>query len=137
MAGEIVVDASVVAKFYFFEPGSERARAFLTSGVVALAPDLLRAEMANIAVKRVRLGLSTREEAHAALGSIDDIVDEFVPLRGLADRSFTIAADSGCSAYDALYLALAVARGAQMLTADQRLVARMQASGLGGVVRPL
>jgi predicted nucleic acid-binding protein len=134
---DLVVDASVIAKFYFFENGSEQARAILTSGIVVAAPGLLFIEIASVAATKVRRGLSTREQAREAVVSLGDLVDEFVALGGLASRAFSIASDSGCSAYDATYLALAQERSVRVLTADTRLVDRARAAGMEGLVRSL
>ena len=137
MAADLIVDASVVAKFYFLEDGSEQARAILTSGIVIAAPGLLLIEIASVAATKVRRGVSTREEARRVVASLGELVDEFVPLGGLAGRVFSIASDSGCSAYDATYLALAQERGVRLLTADRRLVECAQAAGMEGLVRGL
>jgi predicted nucleic acid-binding protein len=137
MAADLVVDASVVAKFYFFEEASERAQAILTSGLVIAAPELLLIEMASVAATRLRRGLSTKEQAREAVASIGDLVDEFVPLIGLANRAFRIASDSGCSAYDATYLAIAQDRGLRVLTADLRLIQRARDAGMDGLVQSL
>jgi predicted nucleic acid-binding protein len=137
MRGEIVLDASVAAKFYFFEEGSEKARSILTSGVVVAAPDLLFIEMASIAAKRIRMGLSTGEQGRDALASVGDLLDEVVPLTTLADRAFLLARDLGFSAYDGAYLALAEQLSVPMLTADVRLIALAQQQGLRHLVQQL
>jgi predicted nucleic acid-binding protein len=48
-----------------------------------------------------------------------------------------LARDYGVSAYDGIYLALAEIAGAPLLTSDVRLIRRVRAAGLGGLVRPL
>jgi predicted nucleic acid-binding protein len=137
MRVDIVVDASVAAKFYFDEDGSDRARAMLTSGAVVAAPDLLFVEMASLAAKRVRRGLCSAELGRDAVGSIGDLIDEIAPLSGLATRAFLFARDNGFSAYDGAYLALAERLNAPMLTADERLIERARALGAGNLVRQL
>lgn len=137
MRADIVVDASVVAKFFFHEEGSERARTALTAGAFVVAPALLLVELASIAVKKVRLGAASVERARSAMSSIGDLVDELAPLEGLAARAFHLAADTGCSAYDATYLALAEKRGVPFLTADERFIAKASAVGMARLVRRL
>jgi predicted nucleic acid-binding protein len=137
MRVDVVVDASVVAKFYFLEDGSDRARTVLTSGAVVAAPDLLFVEMASVAAKRVRRGLCSAELGRDAVGSIGDLIDEIAPLSGLAARAFLFARDNGFSAYDGAYLALAERLSAPVLTADERLIERAQALGAGNLVRQL
>jgi predicted nucleic acid-binding protein len=137
MLAELVVDASVVAKFYFHEDGSERAQSILTSGLVLAAPDLLRIEVANLAARKFRLGLATRDRAREAVASLGDLIDEFAADGDLANGAFRLAADSGCSAFDATYLSMAQDRGLRVLTADQRLVQRAQGAGVGHLVQAL
>ena len=117
---EIVLDASVAAKLFFDEAGSDAARRILKAGAPLLAPELLFIEMASLAVKRVRRGLSTREEAAAAVKAVRTLIDETAPMADLSDAAFDLAARHGVSAYDGAYLALAVLRDAVMLTADVR-----------------
>jgi predicted nucleic acid-binding protein len=132
----LVVDASVAAKFWFEEDGLEVARNLRTR-VGLSAPDFLVIEMASIAAKRVRRGLSTNEEGSRAVREVVTLVDEFEPSAPLAPRAFELARDHGVSVYDGLYLALAEARGARVLTADEKLVKRARAAGLGALVQPL
>lgn len=137
MRADIVLDASVAAKFYFHEDGSDRARAVLTSGVVVAAPDLLFVEMASVASKRVRRGLCSADLGRDAVASVGDLVDEVAPLSGLAQRAFVFARDSNFSAYDGAYLALAERLNVPVLTADERLVGKARALGAGNLIRQL
>ena len=104
----VVVDASVIAAAFFPEPHSMEANALLDSGSSLFAPDLVYAEVANVIWKR-----------HAR-GEIDD--KDAVDLLSDATRSFAgnyavkttgqdaleLAIRTGRTAYDCLYLALAV-----------------------------
>ena len=134
---DLIVDASVLAKFYFHEEGSERARDILTSGAVVAAPELIVIEIASVAAKRFRLGLSDLDRAGEAVASIGDVVDELVPLTGLATAAFRIACEIGCSAYDASYLALAQQREVPVLTADLRLASRAETTILRRFIKRL
>ena len=137
MRVDVVLDASVAAKFYFHEDGSDRARAVLTSGVVVAAPDLLFVEMASVASKRVRRGLCSADLGRDAVVSVGDLVDEIAPLSGLAHRAFVFARDSNFSAYDGAYLALAERLSAPVLTADERFIGKARALGAGNLIRQL
>jgi len=137
MRVDLVLDASVAAKFYFPEDGSEQARAVLTSGVIVAAPDLLFIEMASVAAKLVRRGLCSPDAGRDAVGSVGDLVDEIAPLSGLSARAFAFARDNNFSAYDGAYLALAERLSAPVLTADRRLIEKARALGAGNLVRQL
>ncbi len=137
MAAEIVLDASVAAKLFFIEAGSEAARALALSDARLIAPDLLWIEMASIAARRVRTDGLDEARAGRAVSALDQIVAEFHPMGGLADRAFALASRHGMSAYDAAYVVLAEQRGAVVVTADARLVAKARGAGLDAYVRLL
>ena len=137
MRADIVLDASVAAKFFFNEDGSDRAEALLTSGVVVAAPDLLFLEMASIAATQVRRGLAPEATARDAINAIVDLIDEVAPARDLRVRAYIFARDDGFSAYDGSYLALADRLGIPLVTADDRLIERARAAGVARLVRRL
>lgn len=118
----LVVDASVVAAALFPEPLHDAAATVLVSGGRLLAPDLLVAELGNVAWKRYRRGELLAEEAQAMLSDARRIPIELTPSAALVDAALSIAVHTGRSVYDSLYLALAVASGTVMVTADRRLV---------------
>jgi predicted nucleic acid-binding protein len=132
-----VLDASVAAKAFFEEEGTEAAQAWLVSGLHIIAPDFLALEMASIAAKKLRKGDIDLETATAAVDKVFNLVDEVVSVRGHVSRAAGIAMRHGVSVYDASYLAVAEAHGCCVITADARLVARAQAEGLGALVRKL
>jgi len=137
MPADIVLDASVAAKFFFDEDGSDRAEALLTSGVVVAAPDLLFLEMSSIAATRVRRGLTPGHIARDAVNAVIDIVDEVALAQDLRARAFIFACDDGFSAYDGSYLALAERLGVPVVTADDRLIERAKTAGVARLVRRL
>jgi predicted nucleic acid-binding protein len=137
MRVDLVLDASVAAKFFFNEDGSDRAEALLTSGVVVASPDLLFLEMASIAATRVRRGLAREDIARDAVSAIVDLIDEVAPARELRVRAYVFARDDGFSAYDGSYLALANRLGVPLVTADERLIERARAAGVARLVRRL
>jgi predicted nucleic acid-binding protein len=134
---DFVLDASVAAKAYFLEDGSDSARNVLKSGVTLLSPDLLFIEMASVGAKRVRRGVSTLAEAAVAVAAVRTLIDRAVPVAELADRALEMACKHGFSAYDAAYLVLAQIEGAKVLTADERFVRRARDVGLGHLMQTL
>jgi predicted nucleic acid-binding protein len=132
---EAVIDASVAAKVFITEEGSDAARAFAVSGVRLLAPDLLLIELASVAAKRMTRGDIPRTLAEAMVAAAPGLPHELVPSAGLTSRAFALAADHGLSAYDSLYLALAEQRGCDLVTADLKLIARVAAAALPLVAR--
>jgi predicted nucleic acid-binding protein len=133
---KLVLDASVAAKFWFDEDDSEFAIA-LQKRVTSLAPDFLFVEVASVAAKLVRRGLTTDDRAERALREVGEVVDVWTPSPELSARAYELARDHGVSVYDGLYLTLAESEGTAVLTADARLVEKVRAAGLDHLVRPL
>ena len=134
MAGERVVDASVVAAALFPEALTTQARHFLLGTPALVAPDHLFAEVASVAAKKVWSGETTREIGARACRALRQIVPETVPSATLAARAFELAALHRVSAYDGLYLALAEKRGVPVYTFDRKLAEKAVQAGLGELV---
>jgi predicted nucleic acid-binding protein len=137
MPASVVLDASVAAKLYFTEEMSDLAEAAVRAADLLIAPDLVFIELASVAAKQVRRGVTTADTGAIAMNLMHGLLDESVPLEGLAGRAFDFAQHHGVSAYDGAYLALAEERGLQVLTADVRLVRRAELEGLSHLVRQL
>ncbi|MBA3811922.1 MAG: type II toxin-antitoxin system VapC family toxin [Caulobacteraceae bacterium] len=137
MPDEFVVDASVAAKLYFIEEQSDLAANVLRAANRLIAPDLIFIEMASVAAKQVRRGLASMEQGASAVTSVAALMDRTVPMADLVDRAFQLAADSGFSAYDGAYLALAEAEDLQVITADEKLVRRAREANMSRLVRRL
>lgn len=137
MPGELVIDASVAAKVFFTEQGSGAARDLAMSGVRFIAPDLITLEIASVAAKYVRRDETTIGHGLEALRALPDLIDHLEPLANLGERALALSVAHGFSVYDASYLALAKARGRQVVTADEKLARRASQAGLGDLVRNL
>lgn len=120
-----VVDASVVVQWYMPEVDSDRAVALLEQAWRGerelLAPDLLFVEVANAAWKRVRRGGMSPEEAVEVARRVQTAPVSASGLVDLVPRATEIATAFDCTVYDSLYLALAEAYDATLITADRRL----------------
>jgi predicted nucleic acid-binding protein len=114
----IVVDASVALKWVLEEDGSDQARSLIEQAPL-LAPDLLFVECANVLWMKARRGQIAPEEAKSALRAI-----EATPIRSVSSRTHAAAAQAIAieldqTAYDSLYLAVALAERATLVTADE------------------
>ena len=91
------------------------------------APALVDAEVGNALRRQVRAEeINAQEKAGAALDDFLEMRLQRVPHRHLVDRAWQLR--DNVSFYDALYVALAEALGAPLLTLDGRL-ARRRACG--------
>ena len=117
------------------EPHAQAWIARVGSGeIAAIAPGLIHAEIANALSKHVRAGHLDASMADERLQLALALPLEIVPTRALARAGLALAATRGVSAYDGLYLALALGYDAPLVTADRRLAAAAELSGQGRVV---
>ena len=121
----IVVDASVAVKWVIPEELSDQAESLRGRAARLLAPDLLLPEAANALWKKLlRREITTSEAAQA----IDLLMASGLDLRPsgpLLGRALALARRLRHPVYDCIYVALAQAEGATLVTADQRLLARI------------
>jgi len=126
-----VVDASVALKWYVPEIHSEDALRVLEPGNQLHVPDLLHAEAGNILWKKSRRGeLSTGEARRIARALL------VAPLAAhasatLLEGALDIATLTDRTVYDAMYVALAVALGGPLVTADRRLANALEGTAFG------
>jgi predicted nucleic acid-binding protein len=131
-----VIDASVALKWVLDEPGKAAADALLDEELIA--PALWLIEAANALWRRSVRGEISGQEALRRLEELRN-----APVASIAVEDDLIAAAElantlGHPVYDCLYLAMAVRTGAQVVTADRRFVAAVEAfPALKGVVRSL
>lgn len=116
----VVVDSNVIAAIVFDEAEQEEARTTL-AGKQPVAPDLLRFEIANVGMNRLRQGKCRLDEALEGLKHFDDLAIEFAGI--VLAPVLRMAARYKLSAYDASYLWLASELRAPLVTFDKRLAA--------------
>ncbi len=130
----LVVDASVALQWFLQEADSERAAALLDRDDLLIAPDLIVAEVCNAGWKAVRTGTALPTQLEIAAERLAVVLDELVPLRGLAADAVTAALALDHPVYDGFYLALAVQRDARLVTADRRLLRKIGGTRWAGLV---
>ena len=121
-----VVDASVVVKWFVPEIHSDAARRLLVLPHEYVAPDLLFAETGNTIWKKIRREELTAEEGQQLVADIGQIAVETVSCRSLAEDAHALASATGRTAYDSMYVALAVRLNTRSITADDRLEAALK-----------
>lgn len=121
----LVIDASVAAKWVFTEPDTERAHALWRDaerqGFELVAPEILPAEVANVIWKRVVRGQLDPTEAHTVFGEFKRMCPALIRLASLVDAALALSLQFRRSVYDSLYLALASERSCDLVTADEKL----------------
>ena len=125
MTADKVVDASAWAAVIFLEPGFEATEARL-DGRLLHAPKLLRFEMANICIKKLRMysterDLIRRQYEVSFAGSIQEYDVDHRAVVNLAERH-------KLTAYDASYFWLAKQLNCELVTLDGKLDAAANAA---------
>jgi predicted nucleic acid-binding protein len=109
-------------------PNASRAPAILQDGVTLIAPDFLIAEVCNAAWRSTRLGRISQAQLGEIAANLPRFFDALVSATVLAPHALAIAGQLDHPVYDCLYLALAEAEQADLLTADTRLVGKVRAT---------
>lgn len=130
-----IIDSCVAVKWLVDEDNSAEAAAVLGEPGRRLVPELLFAEVGNVLWKRHRAGELEATAIAGALRALPQLIHEVVPALGVVERATLLACKMGHPVYDCVYLALAEAHGAELITADRKLFARAGAAGLGQRVR--
>jgi predicted nucleic acid-binding protein len=113
-----VVDASAIAAIAFNEPTRATIESKLASAV-CYAPEFIDVELASTCLKKIRLGVYSRDvllSMYSAFGR--------VPINRVKvdlPAAIVLAEQKNLSLYDASYLWLAQSRGVELVTLDARL----------------
>ena len=133
-----VVDASVAFAWFAAVPNAEQAARLLDAepGTLLLAPDLVLVELLNAAWKSLRLGAITSEQFEMLASRASEPFSRLVPSSALLARAGHWCRELDHPAYDCLDVALAEQEGATLITADQRLLRKLQEprAGLPAVI---
>lgn len=115
----LVVDSSVLPKWWFNEVHRDEALLLLGRDITLLAPDILVPELLNMLVQKRRRGAS-EEVVSRALDEIPTLPVALRPSARLGRAAVDLAGQYHPSAYDCLYAALALAEDCPVVTADRR-----------------
>ncbi|ALL00361.1 hypothetical protein Pyrde_0311 [Pyrodictium delaneyi] len=127
----IVVDASILVKWFVPEEFSDRAEAILNdhldARVAVAAPSYALLELANALRKYVARGVMGPREAGEAFSLLLEMDIEFREMdEELAREALGYALDNGVTVYDAYYIVLAKRLGTVFYTADGKLLRQLR-----------
>lgn len=134
MSAAIVIDASVALKWVLDEDDSLLARALAERPLAA--PDLLWSECANGLWRWVRTGALSAQIARERFAALRRAPVALTSAELLLERALGLAIEIDHPIYDCLYLALALTRGQQVVSADRRFATavRRHAELAGSIV---
>lgn len=129
MSNTLILDSSVIAKWFFPESGSEKAleiKEKFTANTISIAiPVLLYYEINNIlrtAVKTFRIETNEATEVYNAFLTLNFIA---YSSEALMEKTLDLAIKFDISSYDASYIALAEYLHVPFVTADDKLLIKV------------
>ena len=125
----LVVDASVALKWFVIEDWRPEARRLLETDYDLEAPDLIVAEVANAAWKKVRQRQIGPAQAARMVEGLPRYLGRQRPSADLAVAALGLALDLGHPVYDCFYLACAQQAESRLVTADDRLCRAVAGTG--------
>lgn len=121
----LVIDASVLIKFYVPEILSDRAERLLAKvgnmDIDLLAPDLIYPEAGNTLWKKQRMKELTRSEVEEITDAILSLPLKIEASKSLLPLAVELATTYGITVYDALYISLTKVYETTLITADRKL----------------
>jgi predicted nucleic acid-binding protein len=122
---KVVVDSSVAIKWFVAEPHSDEARLVLDAyraGMLDLiAPDLIHAEVGNIAWKLHAIKGMVAADAQSIVDAFQALPLGLTSTAILLTDAYRLAVAHKRSVYDALYVALCLREQCPFVTADEKL----------------
>lgn len=130
-----VLDASAWIRLFTADgplpAGLEEAAAEVQRGAaVFAAPELILVEAAHALARKVQRGALSAAERDALWRDLRRTPIDLLPISAHVDAALALSGTYRISAYDALYLAVALHIGGPLLTADKEL---MRAASQAGV----
>ncbi len=119
----VVVDSSVIVKWFFEEEGSEAARRLLRESTLG-APDLLLYEFSNVVACRPYL--SEKEASELMDVFLKTQMEYFALPHSTLKRAVSLAKHYRISGYDASFVALAESLATDLVTADRKLAQKVK-----------
>lgn len=123
----LVLDASVVAKWFINEPDSDKTLPLLDEASHGrwqlVVPDLLQLELAHIFWKHRQLGYA-RGQLQRAFKELDLFRLEWMPVASLLQKAIDAAYELEITVYDACYLMTASVLHATLATFDRHMAKR-------------
>lgn len=121
----IVVDTSVVVKWFVPEEGTSDALSLISCAMVA--PDLLQSEFGHVLTKKVRRDELTVDQARRAFDDAPALLS-LIPSPPHARLAFDLSLELRHSMNDCYFLALAATEGLMLITADAKFADKVAAT---------
>ena len=128
----VVVEPGVAIKWFVEEPLRLQARALLAQGHQLIAPDILIADVAELAWKKAVAGEIAPDQAEPIVRSIGlpAFISAFVESTRLRQRALALALQCGRPVHDCFYAACAEATSAPLVSSDETFLQALKMEGV-------
>lgn len=135
----MIVDASIAIKWFVAEQDTPAAVKFYEMSIAQglSAPELIVAEVANAAWKKVLRGEISKRQALRIAGDLEASITRLFPIAMLVEHASEMAIELQHPVYDCLYLACAELLSEPMVTVDRRIIAAVANTRFHGLAQPL
>jgi predicted nucleic acid-binding protein len=134
----LIVDSSVIVKWFVDEPGRHEALKVLHSGDRLVCPDLGISEAANTLWKKARAGEINWDHARYSINELPGYFDEIIPCADLSERTFELAKMLAHQMFDCFFLAAAEREvNALLATADGPFIKKCLENGFADFLQPI
>ena len=127
---KLVIDSSIVIKWFTPEPQSAYARSLLVEyqvgRLVLIAPDLIISEIANALWWKQSTQRFAADDGRVVLETFYNLHMTLFPTSDLIDQAYWLATRTQQSVLDTLYVALARREKCRYVTADEQFVEMTQ-----------
>ncbi len=127
-----IIDSSVALKWVLAEPDSAKANQhrdeFRNAVHELLAPEVFEVEIAHALTRAERQGRIAVGHAGVLWADVMSTPPQLEPAGPLLPRAIAISSAMRVGAYDCLYVALAEQEKCELVTADEKLITKLQPS---------
>ena len=119
----IVVDTNIVGYLFLASEYSDQAEQLLAKDMPWAAPYLWRSELRNVLTNCLKKELIELEDALQIIAEAEQLMQD-LEYEVVSSNVLMLSAQSGCSAYDCEFIALAMDLKVPLITCDKKLLAQ-------------
>ncbi len=119
----IVVDTNVIGYLFLSSKRTDQAEQALRKDYYWVAPPLWRSELCNVLATCTNQNLINLEDALLVISEAEQLMKDS-EYDVASEQVLRLAAQSGCSAYDCEFVALAIDLNAPLVTVDKEILAK-------------
>lgn len=134
---KLVVDSSVVLKWFVEEPDRAQAVSLLDGDDHLIATALVLCEVTNALWRKARKGEATALQVTEAIHEMNSTLTLRPIAPEMTEAAFQIAQEIGHSIYDCMFLACAMQEEAELITADTKFIEKVSEMDFAVRVRQL